>query len=181
MVCQACGAPVVQGLAFCSQCGTQVAAVPPAAYAGYPPPVPPMYLPSTRVQRHVQTLGILWCVFGGLRVVSGLIGMFFLKAMSLRGFGGDRWDYGGSGMFGSDFMAALVPVIAIYTAVVVALAFFVGFSLLTRKPWGRTLALVAGCLSLLKPIMGTALGIYTLWVLAPAASGDEYERTADRT
>lgn len=180
MVCQACGAAVVQGVAFCSQCGTQVLA-PPAAYAGYPPPMPPMYLPSTRVQRHMQTLGILWCVFGGYRVLVGLIGMFFLKAMALRGFGDSRWGYGDGGPFGSHFMAALVPFIAVYTAVVVALAFFVGFSLLTRKPWGRTLAIVAGCLSLLKPIFGTALGIYTLWVLAPAASGDEYERIADRS
>jgi hypothetical protein len=75
----------------------------------------------------------------------------------------------------------LLPVIAVYTVVMAGLALFVGYSLLTRRPWGRTLAIVVGILSLLKPFFGTALGIYTLWVLAPGASGLEYDAIADRT
>jgi hypothetical protein len=65
--------------------------------------------------------------------------------------------------------------------VMAGLALVVGYSLLTRRPWGRTLAIVVAILSLLKPFFGTALGIYTLWVLAPGASGLEYDAIADRT
>lgn len=42
----------------------------------------------------------------------------------------------------------------------------------------RVLAIVAAILSLIRPITGTALGIYTLWVLASSASRVEYEAIA---
>jgi hypothetical protein len=40
------------------------------------------------------------------------------------------------------------------------------------------LAIVLGCFHLLNPPFGTALGIYTLWVLLPAASEQEYRQIA---
>ena len=43
------------------------------------------------------------------------------------------------------------------------------------------LAIIAAILALLKFPIGTALGIYTLWVLAPGASGLEYDAIADRS
>jgi hypothetical protein len=58
------------------------------------------------------------------------------------------------------------------------LSFLTGFALLTRKPWGRVLAIVVAILTLIKIPFGTALGIYTLWVLAPAASAAEWDATA---
>jgi hypothetical protein len=49
--------------------------------------------------------------------------------------------------------------------------------LLQREPWARTLAVVLGFVSLFFNVpFGTALGIYTLWVLLPAESDIEYER-----
>lgn len=177
MVCQACGAPVGEGLSFCAQCGARVEAArpvppPPAGYAPYPVP-----LLGARVRRHLQTLGILWCAFGVYRIVGGIVGMFVLKVISLRGFGGGDWPFNSHyhGAFGPPWMGALLPFIAVYTIITAALALLTGYSLLTRRPWGRTLAIVVGVLTLLKPFFGTALGIYTLWVLAPADSGEEYD------
>jgi hypothetical protein len=40
------------------------------------------------------------------------------------------------------------------------------------------LAIVLGCIALVHIPFGTALGIYTLWVLLPAESEEEYRRTA---
>ena len=51
---------------------------------------------------------------------------------------------------------------------------------MNRKPWGRTFAIVLAILQLIKIPFGTALGVYTLWVLAPAASGAEYDAIAER-
>jgi len=49
--------------------------------------------------------------------------------------------------------------------------------LLQREPWARTLAVILGFVSLFFNIpFGTALGIYTLWVLLPAESDVAYER-----
>src|SRR6266852_3303715 len=46
----------------------------------------------------------------------------------------------------------------------------VGWGLLQRQPWARTIAIVLGILALFHPPFGTALGIYTLWVLLAAES-----------
>ena len=40
------------------------------------------------------------------------------------------------------------------------------------------LAIVLACFSLIKIPFGTALGIYTLWVLLPASSEEEYRQIA---
>ncbi len=60
-----------------------------------------------------------------------------------------------------------------------SLPLLVGWSLLTRRTWGRVLAIVAAVLVLFKFPFGTALGVYTLWVLAPAVSGLEYDSIAE--
>jgi hypothetical protein len=141
----------------------------------------PMYLP--RVQRNLQTLGVLWCVLGVYRVVSGLIGMIFLRALTTHNFGDDAWMFGGRwhGPFSPMWVGGLWPVVAVATVFTAALALIAGFGLLNRRPWGRVVAIVAAILALLKFPFGTALGIYTLWVLAPGASGLEYDAIADRS
>jgi hypothetical protein len=53
-----------------------------------------------------------------------------------------------------------------------------GWGLLERRPWARTLAIVLGVFRLFDMPFGTALGIYTLWVLLPASSEQEYRRMA---
>lgn len=191
MVCAACGAPVAAGVNFCARCGAAVAATPEPAFAGQPIPVAAHYgapyATRPRVQRNLQTLAILWFVYAGYRVLAGLAGMFFLRAFAGSGFGAPGWPFNhgfGDGRFGDGaphWMAALMPMIFVFTAFSVALAVFVGWSLLNRKPWGRTLAVIAAVLALLKFPMGTALGIYTLWVMAPGESGMEWEAIADRS
>jgi hypothetical protein len=42
---------------------------------------------------------------------------------------------------------------------------FAGWGLLTRKPWGRVLGIVVAILDLFNIPIGTAFGIYALWVL----------------
>lgn len=39
-----------------------------------------------------------------------------------------------------------------------------GIALLKNKKWGMVLIMVSGCLSLLSFPIGTALGVYTIWV-----------------
>ena len=51
-----------------------------------------------------------------------------------------------------------------------------GWGLLERQSWARMLAIVLGCVSLFEMPLGTALGVYTLWVLLPAQSEQEYRR-----
>jgi hypothetical protein len=141
----------------------------------------PMYIP--RVQRNLQTLGILWCVLGVYRVVSGLVGMMFLRAFTTHNFGDDNWIFGGRwhGPAFPIWFSGLWPLVAVATVFTAALALIAGYGLLQRRPWGRIVAIIVAILALLKIPFGTALGIYTLWVLAPGASGLEYDAIADRS
>lgn len=179
MVCQACGAPVVQDVRFCSKCGAEVpVTAPPPAYGAYRPPV---YM--SRVRRHLQTLGVLWCVYGLYRLVYGLVAMTLLRAFTIHSFYGGDWPFWSyyHGPSPAPWMQAMVPVIATITVVWTALTLLVGYGLLTRRSWGRVLAIVFAVLSLIRVPFGTALGIYTLWVLAPGLSGVEYDEIADRS
>ena len=195
MVCQSCGAPLDAGVRFCSRCGAAVApephgqaaaatgpgstpyAVPQYAYGGgVAVPRPP------RVAMHVRQLGIVWVCFGVWRVLSGFLGMFFLSAMTTHRGGAwglpyGHWGYG----LPPHWMGFMVPVIATMTVVSAGLAFATGYALLNRKSWGRVVALIAGILALFKFPLGTALGIYTLWVLLPSPSAVEYDRLSATT
>jgi uncharacterized membrane protein (DUF2068 family) len=71
-------------------------------------------------------------------------------------------------------VAQLIGVLFLASA---ALGFLTGWGLLKRQPWARMLAIVFGCFSLFDVPFGTALGVYTLWVLLPAESEREYQGT----
>ena len=180
MVCQACGSAIEPGGRFCPRCGAQIESAPqqssPSQYAMYPPYAVAPYVP--RVQRHLQTLGTLWCVYAVYRVVAGLFGVFVFRAMTSRRWGGD-WPLGHWGGGWGPHWMHLMPFIMAITITTALFGLFVGYSLITRQSWGRILAIVAGVVVLFRPLLGTALGIYTLWVLAPSASAMEYDSVVD--
>ena len=49
-----------------------------------------------------------------------------------------------------------------------------GYGLLRRRAWGRILAMVVGFLGLVNFPLGTAIGIYTFWVLLQNAAADYF-------
>ena len=53
-----------------------------------------------------------------------------------------------------------------------------GYGLLTRKSWARVLAIVVGILGLLNFPLGTAIGLYTLWVLTQPAATEYFAAPA---
>lgn len=175
MYCSQCGAPV--GIEpHCPKCGAPnvVARPTPPAFpgpvpTGYPRMVPLAY---SRIARHVQTLAILWIVFAIYSVLTWLLVLPFLH-MAL-GHGG--WMQGSDAWMMSPFHPGgwLLHFIAIVVFARALLSLAVGFALLTRQPWGRIFAIVIAVLTLLKPIVGTILAIYTLWVLLENSADQNY-------
>ena len=148
MFCDSCGTQLGTSATFCSKCGKSIGATPLMPRQG-------------RIAGHVRLLGILWLAISALR----LIPAFFLIAFtSARGFG--------SGM--PPFVLGLMPALALMLVFCAAIGIAAGWGLLARQPWARMLTIIFGALSLLDIPFGTALGIYTLWVLLPAQSEQEY-------
>jgi hypothetical protein len=68
----------------------------------------------------------------------------------------------------ADAMAVLGflgPFIAVVSFIFAVPGIIAGVALLKRKPWGRIFALIFSVILLLDIPFGTALGIYSLWVL----------------
>ena len=168
MYCSACGQPMDASQTICQRCGRQSA-----------PIVSPAPLPyqGNRVHRHAQTLAILWIVYSLWILLHWAIAVGFLAGTFT------HWGHLGSGFDGMNsfpfFHAAwLVPLITALLVGRAILCLATGFSLLRRASWARILAIVTAVLALIHPIAGTILGIYTLWVLLPSASGQEYDQMA---
>ncbi len=161
MFCDGCGAAVQPGQAFCSRCGKQVVG-----------PVSVIPQRPGRVQGHIQLLGIFWLAVSALSSIGGVV--LLVLANSLFAHLHDFVDMGAQGP-PTGFLRPLLSVIGIFVLAKAAVGFLTGWGLLQRESWARILAIVLGFLSLFNIPFGTAVGVYTLWVLLPAQSQQEYD------
>jgi hypothetical protein len=123
-----------------------------------------------RLDRHLRTLGILWCIAGALFLIPGLLLMTISSIV--------RVAIPATEALGRLLAPLVLSVIGGSLFVVAAGGILVGWGLLNHQPWARIAAIVLGIVSLLHPPFGTALGIYTLWVLLSDQGGVEYDRLA---
>jgi hypothetical protein len=99
--------------------------------------------------------------------------MIFRRLIFDGGWPFGNWDPGfrsllWGGMFSTGILLAVFGVIHLVLA----------WGLYERQPWARVLGIVVACLAMIRIPFGTALGIYTLWVLLPESSRREYDEMA---
>ncbi len=161
MFCDACGAQVQGDQRFCGTCGKPLGMV----VAGRV---------SSRVADHRHILGILWVVYAAFHLlIAGVLfvlGNFFFPhiAQMPQARGGPPLTF-------------LVPFFTFLSVLILAkgaLAAAGGIGLLQKSHWARTIALVSAFLALFSIPFGTALGIYTIWVLMSANGEAEYAKVA---
>jgi hypothetical protein len=159
MFCDGCGTAVQPGQGFCSRCGKQVVG-----------PVMSMQMRPGRVRGHVHLLGILWLAISAFNTIGGVV--LYILANTLLAH---LHDMGAPPEAPTGFLRPLLSVVAIFILAKAACGFIAGWGLLQREPWARIIALVLGFISLFNIPFGTAVGIYSLWVLLPAQSQQEYD------
>ena len=153
MFCDGCGTAVQPGQGFCSRCGKQI--------------VGPIAVMQSwhRVQNHLHLLAIFWFAISAFNAIIGVV--LYIIANTLLAPGGPA--------NAPEFLRPLLSVVAIIVLGGAALGFCSGWGLMHREPWARTLTLVLAFLVLFINIpVGTAVGVYTMWVLLPGESEREY-------
>ena len=165
MFCDGCGTAVQPGQAFCSKCGKQIVGPVSTIQPMNAQPMP------GRVQSHGHLLGILWLALSALNAVGGLILLLLGTTLfpHLRELDKVPPDVP------LGFLSSLFTTLGILILAKSAFGFFGGWGLLHREPWARVVALVLAFISLFNIPFGTAVGVYTMWVLLPSESQREYD------
>ena len=121
-------------------------------------------LNQRQLQLHVPVVG--WLLIVGHATLL-LVGVFVFLLLTGIGIGsGDRQATAILGIVGTT-VGLLLIALAIPGLVA-------GAGLLARKSWARVLAIVVGILGLVNVPIGTAIGIYTLWVLMQDAAAEYF-------
>jgi hypothetical protein len=152
MYCVRCGAALKPGQSFCGGCGTQIGGV-------------PLMPVQSRLAGHMRLLAIFWFAISAFRLIAGI--------SLLTMFGPD------GGFLPADvpgFVNGILQIVGYALVGGAAIGLVAGWGLLDRQPWARTLAIVLGCFSLFDIPFGSVVGIYTLWVLLPAQSEEEFRQ-----
>ena len=159
MFCDGCGSPVQSGQSFCSKCGKQILG-----------PVLVTQFARNRVQNHIHLLGVLWLALSAINAVGGVILIIVANTLLAH-----LNQLGAPPEVPRGFLTVLVTSLGIIVLAKSVCGFFAGWGLMQREPWARVLALVLAFLSLFNVPFGTAVGVYTLWVLLPGQSQEEYD------
>lgn len=115
------------------------------------------------MEQHVKVLAVLNIILGSLGVLAALVILLV--------FGGLAGLVGFAAQEEAD-AAVAIPILGVIGGFVFLLILVIslpsiiaGAGLLKHRPWARTLTIVLSALHLLNIPLGTALGVYGLWVL----------------
>lgn len=139
----------------CSQCGASLSADVDIIQANH-------------MEKHVTLVAVINIVFGAIGV---LVGLFLFVVIVCGGLiSGDPHAMTVTGIVGTTlcgfFLLISVPEV------------IGGIGLLKRRGWARILVLIIGILDLVNIPIGTAIGIYTIWVLLNEKTSQLFTNTS---
>jgi hypothetical protein len=115
------------------------------------------------MESHKRILGILYIIAGSLQValLAGL--SVFISTL----FPFIANEAGPDSVWIIELIGSLIPFLLWTIILIFAIPSIIGgVAILNNKPWALTLLLVMGCFKLFSFPIGTALGVYTIWVYA---------------
>jgi len=171
--CDKCGSTLNPGAQYCNVCGKQVIQpAGPVPSSAAPQPV----APQDRVRRNLQLLMFLWLAYGVIRLL-GVFWLLIFGRVILPGFLGP-WSHWTMMSSWNWFLPLGLLSAGFFAAAFAAAYLLLAWSLYEKRPWARGYGIILGFLVLFHVPFGTALGIYTLWVLLPDTSRREYHELA---
>jgi hypothetical protein len=157
MYCNSCGNQLLSDQAACSRCGVPVGVS--YAHAVF----------ASRVERNVRLLSVLWLVYSVFEAIGGCALLMVARYIF------PRWKVYGTQQ---EFLHPMLAGIGCFLLIKAAAGFITGIGLLERQSWARPLALGIGIIAMINIPFGTAIGVYTLWVLLSREAELEWRRLA---
>lgn len=117
------------------------------------------------MERHLRNLAILHVIYGSLLIFWSMLSLMLVgslgQLLERLPFFVHRFDFLYFDVYSAPFWWAIIFASSIFGLT----AIIGGLGLYHRKNWGRLTVLVIGLLALFRIPFGTALGVYTLYVL----------------
>ena len=114
------------------------------------------------MQTHVKVLAWLHIVFGGLLILAGVVALLFFGGLA--GIVGIS-DQTPDARIAVPILGGIGGLVFVVMMVLALPGIIAGVGLLKFAPWDRIVTIVLSALHLLSVPIGTAIGIYGLWVL----------------
>lgn len=111
--------------------------------------------PVSRMEKHITIVAALSIFFGTLGILIGIVAFVAIAGGGL--ISGDPKAMSVTGIVGT--------CIALFFFITSAPKLIAGIGLLKRRSWARILALILAIFDLIQIPIGTAIGIYVIWVL----------------
>ena len=128
------------------------------------------------MESHVRTVGILHIIFGALGVFGAIVVlMVFGGLAAMVGMSADH-----DAAVAVPILGGLGTIIGFFVLAISLPGLIGGIGLLKLAPWSRMLMIVISAIELLHIPVGTALGIYGLWVLTKPETEALFRRTMVR-
>jgi hypothetical protein len=115
------------------------------------------------MEPHIKAVGVLNIVFGVLGALGGIILLMIFAGIT--GIVGAATQNDPSQAIALPIIATIGGFLSVILLIVSAPSIIAGIGLLKFRSWARILGIVISVLHLLNFPLGTALGIYGLWVL----------------
>ena len=151
MFCESCGTQVQPGQAVCSKCAKPL--------IGY-------VQRANRMEHHLHLLGIFWIVYSILHGIGGAVLLMLANTL----FGSMRHQIGAP-----LFLQPLLSFIGVLLLAKGIVGVAAGYGLMQRAAWARITTIVLAFIAMLNVPFGTALGIYTVWVLLSPGADTQYQ------
>ena len=119
---------------------------------------------------HVQVLAWINIGFSALFLFIGIFALFFLTGIGVAS----------QEVEAMSILAFIGTAAALFFGALAVPGFAAGYGLLKRRNWGRVLAIIVAVLDLFNIPIGTAVGVYALWVLTHQQAADYFTPAAAR-
>lgn len=125
------------------------------------------------MKAHISILGIVYGLLGLLQLLGALLlGLFGVGGGLAAAIGGGEGSVMGGAIIGL-FGVGFALILCFYGALTV----LTGWGLMTRRPWGRWLGVIASVMHVLSFSWVSLFGLYGLWALLGKGSSEAFRET----